>query len=117
MIKALCPKILLVIAFLAFTITFLSVNLYVGPTETPSDSSISSILNGTQTTGLFGWAEAQAKKHENYCADHCRHEYKERLRECKGHKHEHHKDCKKWAKERERECLDECYREHPRHRD
>ncbi len=112
--KALYPKILLVIAFLAFTITFLPANLHVGQTVTPGDSSISSILDGTQITGLFGWAEAQAKKHD-YCTDHCRQLYKERLKECRARGHEHHRDCKKWAKARQRECLDECYREHPKH--
>jgi hypothetical protein len=114
MIKLLCPKILLVVAFLAVTITLSSVNLYVGPIATPSDSSTSSISNGTQTTGLLSWAEAQAKKHEHYCVRHCRHDYEKRLRECKKPKHEHHHRCKKWAKERERECLENCYQEHPK---
>ncbi len=115
--KQLYPRILRVIVFLALTLSLSSIQVKLETINRPDHSTISSISNDAQTTGLLGWSEAQAKKPKDYCKDHCRHEYKERLRECKERGHEHRKDCKRWAKERERECLENCYREHPRHMD
>lgn len=112
MLRTLFPRILLVMAVVAITVTFLSVDLYIAPSPAPGDFSVSSVLNSAQTTDLFGWSEAHAKKYDRYCKDHCNREYKERLRECKDRSHEHHHHCKKWAKERQRECLKNCAREH-----
>ncbi len=114
--KQFCPRILMVIVFLTIMLTLSSTQVNLGTIKKLNHSVISSVSDGTGAKSLFGWSEAQAKKPKDYCADHCRHEYKERLRECKERGHEHRKDCKRWAKERERECLDECYREHPMHR-
>lgn len=121
MIKPLCPKILLLITFLALTLMLSSVYLYAGPGDTPgvfptSTSNLKQIdtagLYQPETPGLLAQAEAQAGEHR--CVRKCRRHYEERLRECEERGHPHHHRCKKWARERERECLDKCYREYPR---
>ncbi|MGC9967233.1 MAG: hypothetical protein ABSE08_17695 [Syntrophobacteraceae bacterium] len=120
MIKPRCPRILLVITFLALTLTLSSVYLYAGPIDTPgasqtfSKSNVEQIdvksLNQSGHPGLM----AQAQAEEHHCVGHCRHHYEERLKECNEPGHEHHHRCEEWAREREKECLEHCYREEHR---